>query len=192
MTWNRHEDAQQYGSTLLVGSHVRLRALEEDDLADLTRWWRDPKWAVLQQVIVRPRRAEPTAEMFRNVSKSEASGDVGFSVVDRTSDVLVGHITLSGARLPTRAGALSVMIGGEHTRKGYGTDAVTVLTSYGFREMGLNRIEIHVHAFNSPARAVYRKVGYIEEGIKRQAIFHDGRFHDQVIMAALADEWSPR
>ncbi len=55
--------------------------------------------------------------------------------------------------------------------------------------MGLNRIEIQVHAFNDRARAVYRKAGYVEEGVRREAVFHDGRFHDEVIMSALARDW---
>lgn len=58
---------------------------------------------MLQQIIVRPRPAEPVAEMFRNWSTSERSGDVGLSVVDRVSGDLVGHVTLFGASLPVRA-----------------------------------------------------------------------------------------
>jgi len=49
------------------------------------RWWRDPEWAVLQQILVRSRPEGPVVEMFRSWSKSERSGDVGFSVVDSAS-----------------------------------------------------------------------------------------------------------
>ncbi|MGC5168815.1 GNAT family N-acetyltransferase [Luteimicrobium sp. DT211] len=191
MTWTGAADAQRYGSTLLEGERVRFRALEDADLPDLVRWWRAPEWAVLQQILVRPRPEEPVVETFRNWSKSERSGEVGFSVVDRASGGLVGHVTLFGAKLPVRAATLAVMIGSEHVGRGYGTDAVRLLTAYGFREMGLNRIEIQVHAFNDRARAVYRKVGYQEEGVRRDATFHDGRFHDEVIMSALARDWPP-
>jgi RimJ/RimL family protein N-acetyltransferase len=110
-------------------------------------------------------------------------------VTDRISGRLVGHVTLYGASLLTRAASLTVMIGSEHVGSGYGTDAVRVLTDYGFREMGLNRIELRVFAFNARARAVYRKVGFVEEGVAREALFHDGAFHDEVRMAVLAREW---
>lgn len=189
LQWDGAKAAQEYGSTLLGGNLVRLRAMDDDDLPDLVRWWRDPEWAVLQQIIVRPRPTDSVTEMFRNWSTSERSGDAGFSVVDRTSGTLVGHVTLFGADLPVRAATLAVMIGGEHTGHGYGTDAVRLVTDYGFREMGLNRIEIQVHAFNDRARAVYAKTGYQVEGVRREAIFHDGHFHDQVIMSALARDW---
>lgn len=192
LEWNGAKAAQGYGATLLEGDLVRFRALDDADLPDLVRWWRDPEWAVLQQIIVRPRPADSVIEMFRSWSKSERSGDVGFSVVDRTSDTLVGHVTLFGAKLPVRAATLAVMIGSEHVGHGYGTDAVRLLTDYGFREMGLNRIEIQVHAFNDRARAVYARTGYQIEGVRREATFHDGHFHDEVIMSALARDWSTR
>jgi len=192
MTWTTSADARRYGSTLLHGDRVRFRALEDHDLPDLVRWWRDPEWSVLQQMIVRPRPDVPVTEMFRSWSSSERGGDVGFSVVDRESDVLVGHVTLFGGALPVRAATLAVMIGSEHVRQGFGTDAVRVLTDYGFREMGLNRIEIRVHAFNDRAQAVYRRIGYRQEGVRRDATFHDGRFHDEVVMSVLAREWTGR
>jgi RimJ/RimL family protein N-acetyltransferase len=188
--WNGADAAHRYGATLLEGDLVRFRALDDTDLPDLVRWWRDPEWAVLQQIIVRPRPADSIVEMFRSWSKSDGSGEVGFSVVDRTSGTLVGHVTLFGAKLPVRAATLAVMIGSEHVGQGFGTDAVRLLTDYGFREMGLNRIEIQVHAFNDRARAVYAKTGYRVEGVRREATFHDGRFHDEVIMSALARDWS--
>ena len=192
MTWTTSADARRYGSTLLQGDRVRFRALEDHDLPDLVRWWRDPEWSVLQQMIVRPRPDVPVTEMFRSWSSSERGGDVGFSVVDRESDVLVGHVTLFGGALPVRAATLAVMIGSEHVGQGFGTDAVRVLTDYGFREMGLNRIEIRVHAFNDRAQAVYRRIGYRQEGVRRDATFHDGRFHDEVVMSVLAHEWTAR
>lgn len=189
MTWNG-ADAQRYGATLLEGDRVRLRALEDGDLPDLVRWWQEPEWAVLQQVIVRPRSTEPIAEQFRGWSGNGGGGSVGFSVVDRSSGSLVGHVTLFGATLPVRAATLAVMIGSEHVDQGYGTEVVRLVTAYGFREMGLNRIEIRVHAFNDRARAVYARSGYQQEGVRRDATFHDGRFHDEIVMAALAREWS--
>lgn len=192
MTWTTSADARRYGSTLLQGDRVRFRALEDRDLPDLVRWWRDPEWSVLQQMIVRPRPDVPVTEMFRSWSNSERSGDVGFSVVDRESGVLVGHVSLFGGALPVRAATLAVMIGSEHVGQGFGTDAVRVLTDYGFREMGLNRIEIRVHAFNDRAQAVYRRIGYRQEGVRRDATFHDGRFHDEVVMSVLAREWTGR
>lgn len=50
---------------------------------------------------------------------------------------------------------------------------------------GFQRIELGVFATNSAAAALYRKVGFVKEGIKRKAILIDGVHHDEVIMARL-------
>jgi RimJ/RimL family protein N-acetyltransferase len=48
---------------------------------------------------------------------------------------------------------------------------------------GYLRIELGVFAGNARAAALYRKAGFVEEGIKRRAILIDGVFHDEIIMA---------
>lgn len=52
---------------------------------------------------------------------------------------------------------------------------------------GYLRIELGVFADNAPAAALYRKVGFVEEGTKRRAVLIDGVFHDEIIMARLRD-----
>jgi RimJ/RimL family protein N-acetyltransferase len=50
---------------------------------------------------------------------------------------------------------------------------------------GFQRIELGVFATNSAAAALYRKVGFVKEGTKRNAILIDGVHHDEIIMARL-------
>ena len=59
---------------------------------------------------------------------------------------------------------------------------------FGFEMMNLNRIELEVHAENARARHVYAKVGFQEEGVRRQAIYRAGRYQDMVVMGLLAGE----
>lgn len=187
MTWSGHSDAQAYGAAILNGDRVRLRPLEDADLPDLVRWWRDPEWAALQQLVVRPQPEQSVEAIFRAWSAN--TGDVGYSVVDRADGTLLGHATLYGGSLPARAATLAMLIGAEHVGRGFGTDAVRTLARYGFRELGLHRIELRTWAYNTRARAAYARAGFVEEGVRREVAFHDGAFHDEVIMAVLADEW---
>lgn len=52
---------------------------------------------------------------------------------------------------------------------------------------GLKRVELNVHATNQRAAALYRKVGFVEEGIKRKAVLIDGVYDDSIMMARLFD-----
>lgn len=187
--WTRVEEVQRYGDGILAGELIRFRPLREADLADLERWWTDPAWAVLQSSTVRPRPADSAAELFRDWSANKEPGSVGFSVVSQADDTLLGHVALYGAALPSRSATAAIVIGSEHTGRGYGTDAMRTLIRYGFEEMGLNRIGLEVWAFNTRAIASYTKAGFVEEGRRRQVVFHGGRYYDEVLMSILAPEW---
>jgi len=59
-------------------------------------------------------------------------------------------------------------------------DAISASDRFGFL-----RVELGVFATNAAAVALYRKVGFVEEGTKRLAILIDGAHHDEIIMARL-------
>lgn len=74
----------------------------------------------------------------------------------------------------------------EFRGKGFGEGllrrAVQAADAFGFR-----RLELGVFATNNAAAALYRKVGFVEEGTRRMAILIDGIYHDEIIMARLKD-----
>lgn len=182
------ESAQRYARELLLGELVRLRPLEERDLAHLERWWTDPEWQVLQQQTVRPRPDGPAQDLFRTWSTNENASGVGFSIESSETGEFVGHVTLWGATVVARSATLGVVVGPSHVGRGYGTDAVRVIARYGFRAMGLHRIGLELLAFNTRARRSYEKVGFQVEGVRRESVFINGVFADEVLMGLLRQD----
>lgn len=168
----------------LTGERVRLRELREGDLPALVAWWRDPEVAVFNDHVL-PRPDRPVEELFRGWSVNGGSGGAGFSVETRDGE-LVGHVSLWGAEVRNRCATFGIVIGPEHQSRGFGTEATRLAVDYGFRELGLHRIELSVNAENARAIAAYRRAGFEQEGVFRSKLFFDGRFHDQVFMAALS------
>ena len=168
----------------LQGERVRLRALREDDLPHLVHWWRDPEVAVFNDA-VRPRPDGPLEEQFRAWSLNGPGSDTALCI-ETLGGQLVGHVALFGITGRNRCGTFGIMIGLGHQSKGYGTEATRLMVSYGFRELGLHRIELTVNAENVRAIEAYRKAGFEQEGVLRQKLFYGGRFHDQVLMAQLS------
>lgn len=182
-------DAREYGAGILRGDLVYLRELRDQDLPRLTAWWNDPQAGALQTVVVHPQPESSIVEKYREWSTNKDFSGAGFSIVRIEDDALVGHITLFGAKVPTRAATLAISVGPDYWSHGLGTDALRVMVRYGFEELGLNRIGLGVWAFNDRAIAAYRKVGFVEEGRRRQMTFHAGEFHDEVLMGLLRSEW---
>ena len=53
------------------------------------------------------------------------------------------------------------------------------------RTFGLTRVELRVREDNAGAIALYRKIGFVEEGLRRNAVRIDGTYENIVAMAIL-------
>jgi RimJ/RimL family protein N-acetyltransferase len=53
------------------------------------------------------------------------------------------------------------------------------------RAKGLHRVELDAHGDNLRAIALYEKVGFVHEGVARDAVRHDGGFVDSVKMGLI-------
>lgn len=84
-------------------------------------------------------------------------------------------------------GVLGMGIVEEHRGKGIG-EALMRAALEQARRAGMKRVELTVRADNERAIALYRKIGFVDEGVKRKAIFVDGRYIDVVCMAVLFED----
>jgi RimJ/RimL family protein N-acetyltransferase len=75
---------------------------------------------------------------------------------------------------------------------GFGREASELRLRFAFDEGGLHRVELHVFDFNEPAKRLYRSLGFRAEGRRREVLYRDGRYHDDVRMAMLVDEYRAR
>jgi RimJ/RimL family protein N-acetyltransferase len=91
-----------------------------------------------------------------------------------------------------RCATLGIALGREHISRGYGSDAMRTIVDYGFRELGLHRIQLIVAPFNPAGIRAYEKAGFVEEGRHRESVLHDGRWYDEVLMSVLDREWEAR
>ena len=72
---------------------------------------------------------------------------------------------------------------------GYGTDALNALVDFGFGELRLERIYLHVFDYNARAMRSYEKAGFQTDAILRRSRFHRGEHHDVHLMSILRDDW---
>jgi RimJ/RimL family protein N-acetyltransferase len=180
-----------YGDSILVGERVRLRGVRDDDLPTLAKWQMDPgRMATLSHWVAPPSEA---AAKERIAQWSANEEDLGFAIETLDDPPrLAGHIGLWGARPKDRCATLGIALGREHIGRGYGTDALRVIVGYGFRELGLHRIQLVVAPFNLAGIRAYQKAGFTEEGRYRESVLHDGRWYDEVLMSILDHEWAAR
>ena len=88
------------------------------------------------------------------------------------------------------AATIGVGVLAAHSGQGLGRALLRDVETFA-RNRALRRIELTVMAHNTRARALYERMGYLKEGVKRDSLFVDGAFVDEIMMAKLLDRGRP-
>jgi RimJ/RimL family protein N-acetyltransferase len=72
---------------------------------------------------------------------------------------------------------------------GYGADAARTLVRYSFEHLDLRRVTAAIVEYNITAQHALEKVGFVQEGRERQAIFCAGQRWDRLIYGLLWDDF---
>ena len=112
----------------------------------------------------------PTA--FIIMSNGKMAGTIDFNDIDKSNKI----------------GRIGYWLGEEYQRKGIMTKALKCLIDYGFKELGLNKIEIKAATDNQKSRALPKRLGFVEEGNLRQAEWLYDHYVDHVIYGLLREE----
>ena len=178
-----HEEAQRVRSPF-EGRLIRLRVIEEEDIATMHGLFNDPE---VQRTLA-VNWLEPIAGTRRWWEGVRTNPGTAAFAVETLAGELIGACSLEDLNPAARTAALGIWNGKRFWNRGYGTDAVRTLCRFGFEELNLQRVGLSVYEINTRAVRSYENVGFKEEGRARRAHFIDGRHVDVVRMGLLAEE----
>ena len=181
----RRHMKRRFAGTLRA-AHVALTPVSEGDLPTLFRWINTRDDVVLSA----PYRPIGEREHVRWLEAIQQRTDVAlFGIRLVQTGALIGSCQLHSIHPVHRTAELQIRIGeGAERGAGRGSEAVVLLLNFGFRDLNLNRIFLHVFANNEPALRMYEKVGFTREGVLRRAAYIDGSYVDIVVMGILREE----
>ncbi|NHK31663.1 MAG: GNAT family N-acetyltransferase [Asgard group archaeon] len=175
---------------LFDGKKVRLRSLELTDLDLIMEHWNKIDLRRELGPIVPHSRKEREDWIRKTWENRRIEYSYTFAIEDIKSGELLGHCSLNRVRAINRTASVSIAIYNQKNRgKGYGTDAMRVLLSFGFDYINLHRIGLNVFNTNPSAIHVYEKVGFKRVGELRHTDFVEGQYVNDVVMDILEDEW---
>jgi RimJ/RimL family protein N-acetyltransferase len=100
-----------------------------------------------------------TEQFLQRTIESVGKGTIFFLVVeDKESHEFLGHISLNFKLPPEHDAAVGIALKGRYRGRGFGTELMHWLITYGFREFGLRRISLSVLEDNIPALRMYKKM----------------------------------
>jgi RimJ/RimL family protein N-acetyltransferase len=178
----------------LTGERVVLRPFVDDDLAVMSEAIADPEVGRLTGSVhsstVAPDEGfseERMREWYG--SRNEQSDRLDLAIVDRGGNECVGEAVLNEWEPENASCNFRILIGPRGRDRGLGTEATRLLLAHAFETVGLHRVSLEVYAFNPRAQRAYEKVGFVPEGVRRDALRFDGQWVDSLLMSVLAPEW---
>lgn len=177
-------------SALLQGDKVYLRPLNGEDAEQYYHMFYEKETRYLTGT-----QSHITKEQIAGYIERKAGDDsaVLLLIALQGNDEVIGDIAIQDIDRNNRNANLRIAIGDrEHQGQGYGREALLLMLDYGFGILNLHRIELEVFTYNSRAVHVYESIGFVREGVQRQALFYNHEYHDVIKMGMLENEYRER
>ncbi|TVY42538.1 putative N-acetyltransferase [Lachnellula occidentalis] len=84
---------------------------------------------------------------------------------------------------------IGIIIAAKYQGKGYGSEAIKWIVGWAFKFGGLHRVGISCYSHNLGARRLYERLGFEYEGAKRECLWFDGAWRDELTFSTLENEW---
>jgi len=174
---------------MLKGPRLTLRAIRRDDLPRYVIWLNDSE--VIEHLgDIFPFSLEDEEEWYEAQRKDQR---VLHLAIETAEGIHIGSVSLMNINYRNQVAELGIVIGVKSDwGKGYGTEAINILLSYGFEVLNLNRIFLRVDTDHHGAITCYQRCGFTQEGELRQVGYKAGKFYNQYIMSILRTEYNQR
>jgi len=172
----------------IVGKYVTLRAIEEGDLTTLHRWSNDPEIQDSLAVIHFPSSMDFHKMWFEKLKNEPSNQRLAIQAPD---EGIIGLSSIINIDWRNNHAWHGVMIGDIDIRgKGYGVDAVMATMRYAFDELHLERLDGQIIEYNKVSYSFYcKKLGWKEEGRRRNWYFRKGQYWDQIIVGITKQDY---
>ena len=173
----------------LESERLLLRRLCMRDAPDIYDYSRDAEVArhVLWSAHTSPAESRSYIRyMLRRYRLGEPSS---WGIVWKETGRVIGTIGFMWIQEENASAEVGYSLARPFWNRGIMTEALSMVLDFGFRRLGLNRIEAQHETDNPASGAVMRKAGMRYEGTLRQRLCNKGKFVDVALYAALRSEF---
>jgi RimJ/RimL family protein N-acetyltransferase len=170
----------------LIGKKIFLRPVEVEDAKFLSKGENNP---TVRESLFLALPVSLTNEQGKIDQYIKSRDAIVLIIVEKETNKPVGQTAFFRIDYVSRAAIFYIAIlDPAYWSKGFGSEATQLMVDYAFKTLNLNRIQLHVCAENTPAIKIYQRVGFIKEGILRQAMFRNGNYVDFWVMGILRND----
>ena len=168
----------------LIGQHIKLRALEPEDLEALYQWENNSaNWEVSGTLV-------PYSKYILDQYLASAHQDIYtlkqlrmMIVKNNAIEKPIGCIDLFDYEPKNKRAGAGILIGEANERGlGYGFEAMQLLISYATEVLDLHQLYANILKENNASLKLFQKLGFEISGIKKDWIFSKGEWKDEYLL----------
>lgn len=139
-----------------------------------------------------PHRSLQATEAWLQVVQDNYAQREGimWAITYKTRDVPIGSCTYWHLDPECNCAEIGYELNRTAWGQGIMSEVLPTVISYGFKELGLNRIEATPLAKNARSSKVLLKSGFTHEGTQRQRVLFRGAYEDLMYFGLLRQEWT--
>jgi ribosomal-protein-serine acetyltransferase len=176
---------------LSLGAGRHLRLPEELDAGELHELIASNRELLARWMPWAAQHTSGDTLAFIRSARQQLADNHGFQAVIVDGGAIAGVIGFSRFDWDNRSASLGYWLAETSQGHGIATDATRALISYAFGVWKLNRLEIRAGTENDRSQRVPERLGFVREGLIRDAERIGDRYVDHILYSVLARDWNP-
>lgn len=172
----------------LRGNDVTLRVLNEEDInGNYASWLNNPEITQYNSHGRFPMTIDKLKEFVKSAYTSNNS--LIFAIQHNETNAHVGNISLQNISWIDRNAEIAFILGEkDYWGKGIMLDAGRLMITHAFNVLNLHRVYCGTSSENIGMQKLATKLGMLQEGVRKDALFKNGHYVDIIEYGVIRDE----
>jgi RimJ/RimL family protein N-acetyltransferase len=181
------------GTSLFIGKRIELTSLNpEKDMEALSLWSGDQEFVKeFMEGDYRPYAAieikKAVVEKIKKADENRGAYYFAVRLIDKPE--IIGLLVFGWIWSSQQTARLFLFFEDQEALKKFGEEVLGLGLRYAFMELSLHRLWTELSEHNPTKLELFEKVGFLREVQRREALFFDGKYYDQLDYAMLKPEW---
>ncbi|KAF2152014.1 acyl-CoA N-acyltransferase [Myriangium duriaei CBS 260.36] len=136
----------------------------------------------------------PTADSDAQITPSNEPSE-GKTPAGKSKPTPLGLLTLAASDSNTvhhRNTSIGITVSSAFRDKGYGSEAILWGLNWAFMHANMHKVELLAYGWNPRAIQLYERLGFVQEGRRREQLWYQGKYLDAFEFGILQREWMTR
>ena len=181
------------GTSLFIGKNIELTAVNpEKDVELLSLWTTDQEF--VKEFLEGDYRPYSAVELKKTISEKikkadENHGSYYFAIREIGKPEIIGLLIFGWIWSSQQSGRIFLFFDEATSLEKYGTEVLKLGLRYAYMELSLHRLWTELSEHNPAKLAIFEGAGFLRETQRKEALYFDGKYYDQLDYALLKPEW---